>query len=235
MKCHIILHADFEPAGAIVPWVKHKKMSVEFYRPYAGDELPEVHTNEPVIVMGGPQNAKDYQQYPYLAKEVDWMKKLLKKNHPFIGVCLGAQLIAESLGAKTEQSPEKEVGTFNLTLTEAGKRHPYLQHLPDTFPVFHWHNDMPGLPNGAEILATSEGCPRQIIEFSPSILGFQCHFEMTPSVAKGLLDHAKGDLTSGRFINDAQQILTSDFTQMNLWLFHILDHWYAQLDERHPM
>lgn len=229
MICHIILHADFELPGVFVPWAKHKKMTVNLYRPYAGDALPDVGPNEPVIVMGGPQSAVNYHDYDYLVKEVEWIKKRLAHDHPFIGVCLGAQLIGEALGAKTEKSPEKEVGTFDVTLTAEGKVHPYLQHIPHTFPVFHWHNDMPGLPNGAEVLATSEGCPRQIIEFSPRILGFQCHFEVTPALVKGFLTDADDDLKPSRFTQSKEQMLATDFTQMNLWLFHILDHWHQQL------
>lgn len=230
MRCHFILHADFEHPGVFLPWAKHKKMTVHLYRPYAGDDLPDVGPDEPVIVMGGPQSARQYEQYPYLVKEVEWIKKRIAHDHPFIGVCLGAQLIGESLGAKTEKSPEKEIGTFDLTLTAEGKRHPYLQHVPQTFPVFHWHNDMPGLPNGAEVLAESKGCPRQIIEFSPKILGFQCHFEITPPLAKELVMNAKADLAPSRFTQSEEQILQTDFTQMNLWLFHILDHWHAQIN-----
>lgn len=229
MQCHIILHADFEMPGVFIPWAKHKKMAIKLYRPYQGDELPDVGPNEPVIVMGGTQSAINYQTYPYLVKEVEWIKKRLAHDHPFIGVCLGAQLIGTALGAPAEKSPEKEVGTFNLTLTAEGKRHPYLQHLPQTFPVFHWHSDMPGLPNGAEVLAFSEGCPRQIIEFSPKILGFQCHFEVTPAVVKLLVEHGREDLKSSRFTQAVDEIQNSDFTQMNLWLFHILDHWHQQL------
>lgn len=229
MQCHIILHADFEMPGVFVPWAKHKKMEIHLCRPYAGDALPDVGPNEPVIVMGGPQSAIRYEEYPYLVKEVEWIKKRLAHDHPFIGVCLGAQLIGVALGASAEKSPEKEVGTFDLTLTAEGKRHPYLQHLPHTFPAFHWHNDMPGLPNGAEVLATSEGCPRQIIEFSPKILGFQCHFEITPAVAKVLVEHGAEDLKPSRYTQTVDEIHQTDFTQMNLWLFHILDHWYMQL------
>lgn len=229
MQCHIILHADFELPGVIVPWAKHKKMTVNLYKPYAGDNLPDVGPNEPVIVMGGPQSAVHYQDYPYLVKEVEWIKKRLAHDHPFIGVCLGAQLIGVALGADAQKSPEKEVGTFDLTLTEEGQKHPYLQHIPQTFPVFHWHSDMAGLPNGAIVLAASEGCPRQIIEFSPRILGFQCHFEVTPSLVKGFVEMAGDDLLPGRFTQTQEELLNTDFTQMNLRLFHILDHWHAQL------
>jgi GMP synthase (glutamine-hydrolysing) len=229
MRCHIIQHADFETPGVFLPWAKHKGFTLNICHPYRGDSLPEVSKEEPVILMGGPQSARNYAEYPYLVDELRWMRKLLMQDHPFVGVCLGAQLIAECLGAKTDKSPEKEVGTFDLTLTPEGEKHPFLQHIPTIFPVFHWHNDMPGIPNGAQILATSKGCPRQIIEFSPKILGFQCHFEMTPAIAKELVAHASDDLAVSRFTQTKEAILSTDFTQMNLWLFHILDRWHLQL------
>ena len=140
-----------------------------------------------------------------------------------LGVCLGAQLIADALGAKPEYSPEKEVGVFPIELTEEAQNDPLFKDFSRSVNVTHWHNDMPGLPSGSVLLAKSEGCPRQVIRFSPGVYGFQCHFEITRDVAHGLIENCPGDLNLSRFVQNARQILESDFSSINDTMKTILD------------
>ena len=143
-----------------------------------------------------------------------------------IGICLGSQLIGEALGAKVRQSPEKEIGHYPITLTEAGKQNPLLAHFGSPLVVGHWHNDMPGLTDQSVVLATSEGCPRQIVQYGNAVYGFQCHIEFTAEAVEGLIQHSEQELAAAkgkRFIRSNAEMREWNYQEMNEKLWHFLD------------
>jgi GMP synthase (glutamine-hydrolysing) len=147
-----------------------------------------------------------------------------------LGICLGSQLIGEALGAPFSHSPEKEIGKFPVWLTDAGRRNPLFSHFGQTLEVGHWHNDMPGLTPDAEIIAWSEGCPRQIVKYSDRVYGFQCHLELTPEVVELLIAHSQNDLRLAgerRFIDTPDRLRAHDYCGMNQMLFTFLDKFTA--------
>ncbi len=221
MRVHAIIHAAFEGLGAIQTWLDRKDFSLSVSHPYRGDQLPNPNTYDWLIIMGGPQDLKQIHKYPYLRDELSLIQQSIDLNKMVLGICLGAQLIAESLGAKTEPSPEKEIGIFPVNLTDSGHADPITRHFPDQFAVAHWHSDMPGLPDGATVLATSRGCPRQIICFKPQVYGLQCHFELTEENLREMLGSQPGDLGSGRYIQSRQELLQFSYLPINqnMWLF----------------
>src|SRR5262249_53997662 len=123
-----------------------------------------------------------------------------------IGICLGAQLLAEALGAKTERSPNREIGMFLIEQLPEAQFDPIFGQLPQKFNVMHWHNDMPGLPAGAVLLAKSEGCPRQIFRYGDRMYGFQCHFELTKELSYEMIEHCPGDIKPGTYVRTKKEI-----------------------------
>lgn len=212
MKILFLLHASFELPGILESWAADKQFELHYSSPFAGD-VPKRDDFDLIVSMGGPQGASD--NLAYLKAEIDLIRHALKAEIPVWGFCLGAQLIGEALGAPTERSPTKEIGIYPITLTEEGVRDPLLQGLPKTFPVFHWHNDMPGLTRESKVLATSPGCPRQIIRFLPHAYGFQCHPEMTRQIASELIIQCPEDLTPGKYVQTPEAILSYDFHGSN--------------------
>lgn len=221
MRILVIIHADFERLGAIHTWLNKKGCDLMEVHPYRGEVLPKMADFDGLIIMGGPQDLKEIEKYDYLQKELSLIQNAIHTHKLVLGICLGAQLIAESLGAKTESSPEREIGIFPVQLTEAGYSDQITRHFPEQFKVGHWHNDMPGLPAGAKVLATSLGCPRQIICFRPYVYGLQCHFEFTIENIRALLEHQSEDLPSGRFVQNKQALLEYPYQAINklMWLF----------------
>jgi len=112
---------------------------------------------------------------------------------------------------------------FDIQLTEAAKDDPIFSQLPNTFKVGHWHNDMPGLPKDAVILAKSEGCPRQVIRFTPKVYGLQCHFEFTKESVNDLMGMCAHEIDGSRYVQSTEQILNNDYSEGNRLLFKILD------------
>ena len=230
MKVHFVIHEFFEAPGAYEIWAKERDYERSYSRVYDGDKLPQsADSIDLLIVMGGPQSpATTVEECPHFdaRAERELIAKCIAANKSVVGICLGSQLIGEALGAQHGHSPEKEIGKFPISMTAEGLVNPKFSHFPKSFEVGHWHNDMPGLTANAKILAYSEGCPRQIVEYAPQVYGFQCHMELTPEVVELLIAASEQDLaklTDHRFVQQPAELRKNDYTEMNQHLYSFLD------------
>lgn len=130
-----------------------------------------------VLFMGGPMNVYEENQYPFLRDELRFLEQCLKKGTKTIGLCLGAQMMARALGAKVKKNREKEIGWFDLELTQKGMEEPLLKGLPKNFGVFQWHGDTFDIPSGAAHLARSALCENQAF-IHGNALALQFHAEI---------------------------------------------------------
>ncbi|EGT5710577.1 glutamine amidotransferase [Cronobacter dublinensis subsp. dublinensis] len=230
MRVHFIVHEHFEAPGAFETWARIRGHEITFSRVYEGQKLPDdVQDIDLLVVMGGPQDPSvTPDECPHFdsGAEQALIATAVRLNKAVIGVCLGAQLIGEALGARFAHSPEKEIGKFPIFMTEEGKQNPLFSHFGNTLDVGHWHNDMPGLTCEAQIIAWSEGCPRQIVAYSERVYGFQCHMELTRSVVELLIAHSDSDLSRAagyRFVQSPETLRSHDYSEMNRALFSFLD------------
>ncbi len=230
MHIHFIIHEHFEVPGAYEIWGKSRGCSLSYTRVYQGDPLPEeLGGTDMLIIMGGPQSpATTREECPWFDAQAEkaLISRAIEAGKTVIGVCLGSQLIGEALGAAFCHSPEKEIGKFPVRLTDAGKANPLFEGFGSVLNVGHWHNDMPGLTPQAKVLAYSEGCPRQIVQYSERVYGFQCHMELTPEVVELLIEHSQNDLRRAgefRFVETAEKLRSHDYREMNQVLFSFLD------------
>lgn len=230
MRIHFIIHESFEAPGAYEAWAKNRGNSVTYSRVYEGEPLPESPNGiDFLIVMGGPQSpATTLDECPHFdaAAEKSLISKSVSSGCAVIGVCLGSQLIGEALGGRFEHSPEKEIGKFPIHLTQDGLANDKFSHFGVSLDVGHWHNDMPGLTPEAKIIAYSEGCPRQIIEYSNLVYGFQCHMEFNREVIELLIassDPSLEKLAHHKFVQQPGALRANDYSDMNEKLFVFLD------------
>lgn len=230
MRVHFIIHESFEAPGAYEIWAREHGHHVTCSRVYAGDALPSgVDNIDFLIVMGGPQDpATTPEECPHFdaKSEQAVIAAAIRAGKAVIGICLGSQLIGEALGAPFDHSPEKEIGKFPVSLTQAGQQHALFAHFGQTLEVGHWHNDMPGLTPDATVIAYSEGCPRQIVAYSSLVYGFQCHMELTPQVVELLIANSENDLSRAaeyRFVHTPAELRAHDYQEMNQALFTFLD------------
>lgn len=237
MNIHFLIHESFEAPGAIETWALEHGHTVTYTRFYQNDTLPQNTDDiDYLIVMGGPQSpATTESDCPHFhAKdEITFISDAIAKDKLLLGVCLGAQLIGEALGAKFDHSPNREIGVFDISLTNDGKNDPIFSTFPNVFPVGHWHGDMPGLTSTSAILATSKGCPRQIVRYSPKVYGFQCHFEFTPKTMEGMIKNSANELEQYKnlpFIENADTLRKHDYTPINNLLFKFLDYMQSLYD-----
>ena len=176
----VFRHVPFEGLGLIRAPLEERGISIEFadlYRP--GAPLPDLTRAAGLIFMGGPMSAND--DLPYLRQELQLIAQALERRLPVLGVCLGAQLIAKALGAKVYRNAVKEIGWFDIHLTEAAARDALFAGIGPVETVFHWHGETFDLPSGAEWLAYSEACRHQAFRAGAGVYGLQ-FLEVTPAM-----------------------------------------------------
>jgi GMP synthase (glutamine-hydrolysing) len=223
MKTLCIQHVDFETPGVIEEWARHKNYPFQIIKPYQGDILPDIAEFDFIISMGGPQSPRDADHLAYLKAEINLLKKAVDSNKHVLGFCLGAQLIGEALGGKTLKSPEKEVGVYPITLTPEGQKDPLFHDFPSSFPVIHWHNDMPGSTQTSVLLASSEGCPIQAYRYAPRAYGLQFHMEITGKGIEDLIFHVPNDLSPSNFTQSKEDLLQNNYDAINQQMRVLLD------------
>ena len=176
----IIKHIDIEGPGTLGRFLEKKKREFRIVDLGAKEELPEHLTGiEAVVVLGGPMNVDEEKRNSFLKKENIFIQNVLKEKIPYLGICLGSQLLAKAAGAKVVKSPHKEVGWFQVELTPEGARDPFFHGLPREFEVFQWHEDMFQIPKNGTLLAKGTGCPHQAFRVGPNAYGLQFHCEIT--------------------------------------------------------
>ena len=178
-------HIDIEGPGTIETYVKEKGIRSRTIALHKGEKLPETLTGiDAVIVLGGPMNVYEEDNFPFLKDEDAFIKKTVKQEVPYLGICLGSQLLSKACGAQVGKSPVKEVGWFRVNFTPDGQADPLFKGLQEEINVYHWHEDMFFVPPGAKLLATAPGCPHQALKVGKNAYGVQFHIEVTDLIIK---------------------------------------------------
>jgi GMP synthase-like glutamine amidotransferase len=208
MHIHMFQHVPFEGLAGIADWVALNHHPVTVTRFYQREPIPNINAIDWLIVMGGPMSTYDEAQYPWLVEEKRFIEQAIKHKKVVLGICLGAQLVAEVLGARVYANQHKEIGWFPITLTEAGQESPLFRFLPPRFNVFHWHGDTFDLPDSAVHIASSEGCTHQAFVYGARVVGLQFHLEMTPRNIRDIVHHCANELGTGPYIQSPDEMLS---------------------------
>ncbi|TCL72777.1 glutamine amidotransferase [Rhizobium sp. BK251] len=171
----IVLHQERSSPGRVGQLLVKKGYELDIRRPVLGDPLPVTLAGHAgAVVFGGPMSANDPDDF--VKAETNWLNVPLKENRPFLGICLGAQMLVNHLGGKV-QSHENgltEIGWYPLRPTDKGRR---LMHWPKM--VYHFHREGFDLPRGAELLAEGDAYPNQAFRYNSNAWGLQFHAELT--------------------------------------------------------
>lgn len=207
LKIHYFQHVSFEGLGCIEEWIleqNHEISSTKFYE--KNYKLPTIEEIDWLIVMGGPMGVTDTSKYTWLIEEKEFIKKAIKAEKTVIGICLGSQLIAESLGAKIYKNSMKEIGWFPLQT----KAHDLTQHFESEFIGFHWHGETYELPKKSSLLFSSEACENQGFLYKENVLGLQFHFEVTKKTLQEMVMYGMNELVKDRFVQSSEEILLKE-------------------------
>lgn len=207
MRAHWLQHVAFEGLGSIEAWLEKENYEISVTRLYEFSEFPQLENIDLLIIMGGPMSVNDTDVYPWLFDEIKWIREAIDQRIPILGVCLGAQLIARSMGEKVYANDEKEIGWFPVHGLEGRQTPRFL--FANSPECFHWHGETFDLPHGAELLASSDGCRHQAFLLGEKVMGLQFHLETTAEGAQGIVEHCNEELVDGLYIQTKAEILSA--------------------------
>lgn len=230
MHIHILQHVASEGPGYIAQWIEENKHQVSYTRFYESSwELPSLAAIDALIIMGGPMGVHDESIYPWLPLEKTYIRNCIGSGKKVLGICLGAQLIASSLGAAVHKAPHIEIGWFPVMLTGVCKQLDWFRQLFERDPlVFHWHGDQFAIPAGAVNLLSSEANNNQAFAFDKHVLGLQFHLEVTEESLTDMVDTFVEDLKADLYIQTETEIRNSlaHIVPVNRLMHHLLDQFF---------
>jgi GMP synthase (glutamine-hydrolysing) len=171
----VVLHQEHSSAGRVGHVLIENGFDLDIRRPPLGDHLPDtLDGHAGAVVFGGPMSANDHDEF--VRRETDWLAVPLRENRPFLGICLGAQMLVNHLGGKVEGHGDGlvEIGWYPIKATEEGRR---LMHWPEM--VYQFHREGFSLPSDAVLLASSDSYPNQAFRYGDNAWGIQFHAELT--------------------------------------------------------
>jgi GMP synthase-like glutamine amidotransferase len=225
MNIHSIHHVAFEGLGSIESWIRQNNHSHTLTRPYLGEAFPPAEEIDLLIVMGGPMNIYEESSYPWLVAEKRFLERVIVSNRKILGICLGAQLLADVLGARVFANRYKEIGWFPVETTEIAKTSSVFASFPHSIVTFHWHGDTFEIPQGAKHLARSAACENQAFIYDERIVGLQFHLETTLASAQQLIANCADEIISAPFIQTSRAMLNDSgrFEAINATMNTLLD------------
>lgn len=237
-KVLIVVHQETSNPGLVGQILHSSGYTLDCRCPAIGHALPEqVDGYEGVIVFGGPMSANDDESLPHIRSELDWIPIVLDTQIPYLGICLGAQLLARVLGGKVTAHPEdiREIGYVSIQPTFCG--HNPLNELDH---VYHWHKEGFELPQDAILLATGEVFPNQAFRYGNTAYGLQFHPEITKDMIDLWVSKAGEQLDSPGAQSYDQQVKRHAryAAEVDRWLQDFLPYWLksaklsAKLEER---
>lgn len=189
MRVVVLQHADAEHPGYLRTLLARDGHSMEVVNLHRGAALPGLEGVDAVWAMGGPMDVWQEDLFPWLIAEKRFIREAVaERGIPFLGVCLGHQLLASALGG-TVGKGGTEVGVLPVTLTEGGARSQFFDQIDSPLSALQWHGaEVKSVPEGARVLAASQVCPVQAFAWGPAALGVQFHVEIENSTVREWLE-----------------------------------------------
>lgn len=188
MHILVLQHLEIEPPGLIADIIRGAGHDLDTIRLWQGEAVPHALDDwGGLIVMGGPQSAND-SHLSYIRDEIVLLKQAITRDHPVLGICLGAQLLARAGGADILPSPAHELGWYPVYPTDTATTDPLFRHMQAGQMVFQWHGETFSLPAEAKLLATHPNVPHQAFRIGSCQYGLQFHFEVDQPLIRQWVD-----------------------------------------------
>ncbi len=185
----IVKNITREGPGLLEEVMRNADLTATVVDLHKGEQFPSLAEHKALIVLGGPDSAND--EAPKMIEELAQVTMTLEAGMPYLGICLGMQVLVKAAGGDVIRAVQKEVGFVDpddqqntVRLTEIGKTDPLLVGLPEQLAVFHLHGETVRLTDSMQLLGTGEYCKGQIIKVADKAYGIQSHFELTETMLR---------------------------------------------------
>lgn len=222
----ILQNSDETPPGTTLEWCEARGLRSVIIEVWNNQTFPPPQEVLGVVICGGGMNVDEEDKFPWLRNEKQFIKDLLQSKVKTLGLCLGAQLMAEVLGAKVQQHIHWEVGWHQVDLNAHG----YLPVEISSLQFFQWHRYTFATPPGAIALGSSKGCANQAFAFERHGLAFQFHPESSPEWIRECAVSDPADYPKGPFVESSDEILRhlDRQTPMQHWYWQVLDRFFLE-------
>ena len=233
MRVHWLQHVPFEGLGTITSWAEQNNHIFTSTRFWAVETLPEPADIQMLVVMGGPMGVYDEDEYSWLRGEKHFIRAVADNGAGILGVCLGAQLLAEVFGAEVYKNKEQEIGWYPVSRSAKVP-----DWLVDVFPgelnVLHWHGDTFDIPAGGTGFCSSAACVNQGFVIGDRLIGLQFHLELRLEDLAVMIDNCRVELVPGPWIQNEGGIIShsTGFMERKKILAGILDYLQTKSDNR---
>lgn len=236
MRIHCLQHVPFEGPAAIEWWAREKGYSLQRTRLFAEDTFPSQDEFDLLVILGGPMSVHDGDEYPWLAKEKEFLNQSLASQKVILGICLGAQLLSEALGGEVYPNEEREIGWFSLRRSSELAESWVNTLWPEVITVFHWHGETFSVPQKAVLLGSSDACENQGFMWEERVFAFQFHLETTSQSAHDIVANCSGDLSGASLWvqseKDIRDTPPEAYVQVNNLLFTLLNTLSERINDR---
>jgi GMP synthase-like glutamine amidotransferase len=193
MKILAIQNCEIEGFGLYEQYLLAQEVEHKVVHAYRERALPPVEGFDAILIGGTPISAYAVSEHFFLQREYGYLRHALAAGVPCFGICCGAQILAQLLGAQVQKCWQREIGGYEVRLTSAGQKDPLLDGFPRSFPVFHWHGDTFEIPVGAQLLVEGDDCRNQLFRCG-NVVGVQFHLEVTSKDASVWVEEYAAEL-----------------------------------------
>jgi GMP synthase-like glutamine amidotransferase len=207
----------------LADWAAEKNHTTTYTRVFEEATFPLIDAFDMLVIMGGVMGVYEEDEYAWMPAEKAFIKRAIEAKKKVFGVCLGAQFIAESLGAKVFPHTTKEIGWFEV---EKVAQHKLTQKLPQTFTTFHWHGDTFNLPDNAIHLFKTEGCAQQGFVYNDHVAGLQFHMEVKEDLLNGMTENERAELIKDKYVQSEEEVkslMQQYISQQKKFMYEFLD------------
>ncbi|GJM05969.1 MAG: GMP synthase [marine bacterium B5-7] len=235
----VFQHLRIEHPGIFCDFFKEDGIDLHVIELDEDEQIPDLKAYDALWVMGGPMDVWEETEHPWLIKEKAAIRKAVNElNMPYVGICLGHQLLADALGGKVGPGGYSEVGVMPIYKTEPGKQSPYLKSMPDKMSCLQWHSaEVKSAPIGMDVLSYSDKCAVQSLSLGTQVFTMQYHQEIIASTVsdwsnipayKQALEKSLGKNAVNKLEQDARKNM-DDFNQSARQFY---ENWKSTVLER---